>query len=72
MSRSKAAREIDPNEIEKKLTEKGIEMRAANPKTITEEAPESYKNIEDVIEACNRVGLSKKVARLVPIGVIKG
>ena len=72
MSRSKAAREIDPNEIEKKLTEKGIEMRAANPKTITEEAPESYKNIEDVIEACDRVGLSKKVARLVPIGVIKG
>lgn len=71
MSRSKAAK-LNLDEIKKELEEKGIELKAAAQETITEEAPEAYKNIENVIEACDRVGLSKKVVRLVPIGVIKG
>lgn len=72
MSRSKCRNEINAEDIENELAAKGIEMKAANKDTIVEEAPESYKNIEKVIEACDRVGLSKKVARLVPLGVIKG
>ncbi|OHT12579.1 hypothetical protein TRFO_03585 [Tritrichomonas foetus] len=72
MSRSKAVREIDAEDVKNILNGKGIEVRAANAKTIVEEAPESYKDIEQVIEACDIVGVSKKVARLIPIGVIKG
>ena len=72
MSRSKAAHEVDLENVESRLTEKGIEVMAAYKKTIAEEAPETYKDIEQVIEACDTVGVSKRVARLVPIGVIKG
>ncbi|KAH0787905.1 RtcB family protein [Histomonas meleagridis] len=72
MSRSKALREITSQKIKGELKEKGIEVRAANNKTVIEEAPENYKDIEQVVEACQIVGVSSKVARLVPIGVIKG
>lgn len=72
LSRSKAVREINPEKIQQELAAKGIEMRAANQKTIMEEAPETYKDIEQVIEVCSEVGLSRKVARLIPLGVIKG
>ncbi|KAH0795253.1 RtcB family protein [Histomonas meleagridis] len=72
MSRSKANREISADKIKNELEQKGIELRAANAKTVTEEAPETYKDIEQVVEACEAVGLSSRVAKLVPIGVIKG
>lgn len=72
MSRSKASREINPDEIKTELEDRGIEIRAANNKTVIEEAPITYKDIEEVVEACDTVGVSSKVARLLPIGVIKG
>jgi tRNA-splicing ligase RtcB len=58
--------------IHKELNEKGIELKAANWKTVMEEAPESYKDIDAVVEACEVVGVSRKVAKMVPLGVIKG
>ena len=64
--------DMKQSEITDSLTEKGIEVQAASKKTIAEEAPETYKDIEEVIHACDTVGVSKRVARLVPIGVIKG
>jgi tRNA-splicing ligase RtcB len=39
---------------------------------VTEEAPGAYKNVDEVVEVCHRAGLGKKVARLRPLGVIKG
>ena len=45
---------------------------AANMQSLAEEAPQAYKDIEDVVEVAASAGLSKKVARLRPLGVIKG
>ena len=72
MSRSKALRELNVRQVRQELSTKGIELKAANKDTIIEEAPESYKDIDQVIDACQTVGVSKKVAKLIPIGVIKG
>jgi tRNA-splicing ligase RtcB len=72
MSRSKAARDLTAEVIQKELDEKGIRLKAANQKTVMEEAPESYKDIDEVVMACDVVGVSRKVAKLIPLGVIKG
>ena len=58
--------------MKKQLDSKGIEFKAATKGTLIEEAPEAYKDVEKVVEACQTVGASKKVVRLIPIGVIKG
>jgi tRNA-splicing ligase RtcB len=72
LSRSKAIRDLTADEVQGELSRKGIRMKAANKQTIVEEAPESYKDVDEVVEACQAVGISRKVARLVPLGVIKG
>ena len=46
--------------------------RAQSRKGLAEEQPDAYKNVDDVVEVVHRAGLSRKVARLRPIGVIKG
>lgn len=43
-----------------------------SPKLVMEEAPESYKDVDDVIETCHAAGISRKVVKLRPIAVIKG
>ena len=50
----------------------GISIRVASPKLVMEEAPESYKDVTDVVNTCHNVGISKKCIKLRPIGVIKG
>jgi tRNA-splicing ligase RtcB len=72
MSRSKANRDLRADDIKSMLAEKGIELRAADKKTVVEEAPGTYKDVEQVVTACEIVGVSRKVVRLVPLGVIKG
>ncbi len=52
--------------------EKGIICKCWSPRGIAEEAPLAYKNIDDVVEVVHNAGLSKKVARVVPLAVIKG
>ena len=54
------------------LNAKGISIRVASPKLVTEEAPSSYKDVTAVIETCHEAGISKKVVKLRPIGVVKG
>ena len=46
--------------------------RVASPKLVSEEAPESYKDVSEVVETCHQAGISKKAFRLRPIAVIKG
>lgn len=72
MGRGKAIRELDPDVIKAGLEAKGVKLRAASKKTVVEEASVTYKDVEQVVSACATVGLSAKVARLVPLGVIKG
>lgn len=72
LSRSKARRELDYKDVLSEMSKKGIAVRVASPKLITEEAPESYKNVHDVVNTCHEVGISEKCIKLRPIGVIKG
>ncbi|MFA6281801.1 MAG: RtcB family protein, partial [Candidatus Omnitrophota bacterium] len=71
-SRHEALRRIDFGELMKELNAKGIEVRATGKKTIVEEAPSVYKNIDDVIEVVHEAGLSRKVCRMRPLCVVKG
>lgn len=72
MSRAKSRRNIEYTEVLAKLQEAGISIRVASPKLVMEEAPESYKNVTDVVDTCHAAGISKKAIKLRPIAVIKG
>jgi tRNA-splicing ligase RtcB len=72
MSRHAAARSVSPQDLIKSLESKGIIVRCTSLKGLTEEAPQAYKNIDEVVEVVHKAGLSKKVAKLLPLAVIKG
>jgi len=72
MSRHAAKKHCRGRNIEHELLEQGIIVRGASHGTIVEEAPEAYKDVADVVDAVVGAGISKKVARLRPLGVIKG
>jgi tRNA-splicing ligase RtcB (3'-phosphate/5'-hydroxy nucleic acid ligase) len=72
MSRHEALKDIRGVEVKKRLLDRGIIVKAPKDAAIAEEAPEVYKEIDDVIAVVDRLGISKKVARLVPIAVAKG
>ncbi|MFP3278787.1 MAG: RtcB family protein [Candidatus Micrarchaeota archaeon] len=72
MSRHQAVREIPASKTFSSLESKNIEVRVRTKKLISEEAEWAYKNVDSVVEVVERAGLSKIVARNVPIGVAKG
>ena len=72
MSRTKAIKAGRGRSISRELENKGIIVLAKGRSTLAEEMPEAYKNVEDVVEVMDRAGISPRVARLRPIGVIKG
>lgn len=72
MSRHAALRIQSGQAVKKELEEKGIIVRSYSIKGLAEEAPRAYKDIEDVVNIVHKAGLSKKVARLLPLAVIKG
>lgn len=72
LSRSKSRRNLDYQEVLDSLKSKGISIRVASPKLVMEEAPESYKNVTDVVNTCHDAGISQKAIKLRPIAVIKG
>jgi tRNA-splicing ligase RtcB len=72
MSRRKAAQTIDYNRLRQELHDMGIEVRAASAKGLTEEAPAAYKDVEQVVDVMAETGVAAKVARLVPIAIVKG
>ena len=72
LSRKAASQNYTASQITQQLKEKGIEIMASGKATIAEEAPDAYKNIDDVISVVNGAGISKKVGRMRPLGVIKG
>lgn len=72
LSRAKSRRNLDYQSVLDKMQEMGIAVRVASPKLVMEEAPESYKNVTDVVDTCHAAGISKKTFKLRPIAVIKG
>jgi tRNA-splicing ligase RtcB len=72
MSRAAASRKYNANDVVKALNEKGIYLHAASKAGIVEEAPGAYKDVEHVVRIAEGAGLTKIVARMVPLGVVKG
>lgn len=72
MSRTEAIRQTGSRRIDKELEGRGVIARAQSRKGLAEEQPDAYKNVDDVVEVVDGAGLSKRVARMRPIGVIKG
>ncbi|MCD6550002.1 RtcB family protein [bacterium] len=72
MSRRQATRTISGKEVVERLRKRGIIVKCWSMRGIAEEAPLAYKNIDDVIDVVHNSGLAKKVAKLVPLAVIKG
>jgi tRNA-splicing ligase RtcB (3'-phosphate/5'-hydroxy nucleic acid ligase) len=72
LSRSAAIRKHPSQEVRRQLEAQGIVVRATGRDTLAEEAPDAYKDVDRVVEVCHQAGLSRKVARLRPLAVIKG
>jgi len=72
MSRSAATRQISVSGLLKELEEAGVIVRAASKKGLVEEAPEAYKDVREVVNVIDQAGLAKKVAKMKPLGVVKG
>jgi len=72
MSRHKATARFNAEQIKRELSEQGIYIRAASREGIVEEAPDAYKNIDDVIRVVKGAGIAEPVARMHPLGVVKG
>jgi tRNA-splicing ligase RtcB len=72
MSRTGARREITGAETRRQLESQGIVVRCPSARGLAEEAPFAYKDVERVVRVVERVGLAKPVARLKPVGVVKG
>ena len=72
MSRSRAKKEYWGDKIRQDLRSRGILVKAASIKVIAEEAPGAYKDIDQVVQVSDDLGIVEKVLRLAPIGVVKG
>ena len=71
-SRSEATRTVKYDVLLKELASKGIIVKASGSGTLVEEAPQAYKDVNDVVEVVHNAGISKRVCRMRPVGVIKG
>jgi len=72
LSRHQAIKACKGRSISQELESRGIYVRAASRGTLAEEAPEAYKNVDDVADVVHRAGISTKVAVMRSLGVIKG
>ena len=72
MSRAQAKKSARGRPIFQELAEKGIHVRSDSAATVAEEIPEAYKDVADVIEVMHGAGVARKVAKLVPLAVVKG
>ncbi|HQI25324.1 MAG TPA: RtcB family protein, partial [Smithella sp.] len=72
MSRSQAIKSSRGRSIARELSEKGVLVMAGSKGTLSEEMPEAYKNVQDVVQVMHDAGIAKKVARLKSLACIKG
>jgi tRNA-splicing ligase RtcB len=71
-SRHAALKETRAPELRRELAAAGVAVRGASSRGLVEEAPAAYKDVDEVVRVCQEAGLAKLVARLAPIGVVKG
>jgi tRNA-splicing ligase RtcB len=72
MSRHEALRHYRGRQVVDELAARGVIVRSPSSRGVAEEAPGAYKDVAEVVDAADRAGLSKKVARLEPLICIKG
>jgi tRNA-splicing ligase RtcB len=72
MSRTKAKKIVNYQHLRDQLEQYGVEVRAGSAKGLVEEAPEAYKDIDDVIEVVHRAKIARKIAKMKPIAIVKG
>jgi tRNA-splicing ligase RtcB len=72
MSRSQAKRTVTGHALKEQLASQGIVAGATDEATLVEAAPQAYKDVSEVVGAVHGAGIVKKVARMRPIGVVKG
>ncbi len=72
LSRGAARRSARGRSIPREMEDRGVIVRASGYRTLDEEIPEAYKDVAEVVDVVHRAGISRRVAKLVPVGVIKG
>jgi len=72
MSRTRARKNYTESQVRKHLSDKGIEVKALTRDGVVEEAPQAYKDVDSIVNVSHELGIATKVAKLLPIGVIKG
>ena len=72
MSRTAAVRSAKGRSIQQELLDRGVVARARGRKGLDEEQPDAYKDVNEVVSVVDAAGISKRVCRMRPIGVIKG
>ena len=72
MSRHQATKASKGRDITRELEDKGIIVKGASRGTLVEEIPDAYKDVNEVVNVVHQAGISKRVVKLVPMGVIKG
>jgi tRNA-splicing ligase RtcB len=72
LSRKAAMKQAKGRALEKELEKRGIKVRSAGYETLAEEMPEAYKDVEEVVRVLHEAGISRKVVKMRPLGVIKG
>ncbi len=71
-SRKKALEETKRRDVAGELRAKGILVMAASKEVLNEEVPDAYKDVDQVVNVCHNAGIARKVARMKPLGVVKG
>jgi tRNA-splicing ligase RtcB len=72
LSRTQAKKSIDGKALKRSLEASGIRVHASTPNVLSEEAPDAYKDVDEVIRLTEEAGLARPVARMNPLAVIKG
>jgi tRNA-splicing ligase RtcB len=72
MSRKKAKKTVRGDQLKSQLGKRGIHIRAGSLRGLAEEAPQAYKNVDEVVETVTGAGIARKVAKLRPVVVVKG
>jgi len=72
MSRHEAYKKINLDKLKKSLSEKNIEIKSGSARALISEAPEVYKNVDEVVKVSHELGIGKLVAKLKPLAVMKG
>jgi tRNA-splicing ligase RtcB len=72
LSRTAARKQITGGQLWRDLEQRGIVVRCPSNQGLAEEAPFAYKDVERVVDVVERAGLARRVARLTPLGVVKG